>query len=111
METIKSKQEISELFSNGRRFHTPYLTFIVSPSKQHDLSGRVAFIAGKRLGNAVWRNSAKRRMREICRELGGPWDGLDVVFLAKGKITAHSYSRVLEACDEASRRFVGRRGM
>lgn len=110
METIKSSADISNLFSAGRRLKTPYLTLIVGERgksennagmKQHDLEGRVAFIAGKKNGNAVWRNSAKRRMRAICHELGGPWAGYDVIFLAKSSITGASYSKVLNACDRA----------
>ena len=81
METIKSSQEISDLFSRGRRLNTPYLTFIGVPQKQHGLHGRVAFIAGTKLGNAVWRNTAKRRMRALCRELEGPWQSYDVIFI------------------------------
>lgn len=71
---------------------------------QHDLPGRVAFIAGKKLGNAVWRNSAKRRMRALCRDLGGPWPGFDVVFLAKSSLTSATYSKVLNACDKTLQR-------
>lgn len=100
METITSSREISQAFSEGRRIHTRYLTLIVIPAKQHDQKGRVAFIAGKKLGNAVWRNSAKRRMREIARALNAPWVGVDVIFLAKGNITKASYSKVLQACIE-----------
>lgn len=101
METIKSHEDISDLFSSGKRFHTPYLTFIVLPVKQHDPCGRAAFIAGKKLGNAVWRNSAKRRMRAIRGELDGAWMNYDVIFLAKSSIYKASYSKVLKACDEA----------
>ena len=90
LETIKSRGDISDLFSCGKRLHTPYLTFIVLPTKQHGQQGRVAFIAGKKSGNAVWRNSAKRRMRAICHELGGPWAGYDVIFLAKSGIDRKS---------------------
>ena len=104
LETIKSRADISDLFSRGKRLHTPYLTFIVLPAKQHGPSGRVAFVAGKRLGNAVWRNSAKRRMREACRELGGPWAGYDVIFLAKSGLMRCSYSKVLAACDDTLKR-------
>ena len=109
MDTIKSSSEISNLFAVGRRLKTPYLTFIVSDAaekngavrvKQHDRYGRVAFIAGKKLGNAVWRNKAKRRMRALCRDLGGPWEGYDVIFLAKSTLTASNYSKVLKACDK-----------
>lgn len=104
MHTIKSREEISELFSQGRRVHTPYLTLIVLPTKQHDLHGRAAFIAGKKLGNAVWRNKAKRRMRALCYDCGGPWESLDVVFLAKASLTECSYSKVLESCEKAVKR-------
>ncbi len=121
MDTVKSSSEISNLFTSGRRLKTPYLTLIVGERefedevgvKQHGHHGRVAFIAGKKLGNAVWRNAAKRRMRAICRDLGGPWDGYDVIFLAKSSLPDASYSKVLKACEKTVRASVlegGQRG-
>lgn len=110
METITSSAEISQLFSSGKRLKTPYITFIVgeqtsehyrSNDEQHDHHGRVAFIAGKKLGNAVWRNSAKRRLRALCREMGGPWPGKDVVFLARGSLCNVPYQKVLQSCGSA----------
>lgn len=105
MDIIKSSDQISDLFTHGKRVHTSYVTFIVLP-QQHGLTnnscGRVAFVAGKKLGNAVWRNAAKRRMRAVCREIGGPWKGYDVVMLAKGRLVDSSYQKVLSACKEAS---------
>ena len=112
METIKSSAEISQLFATGQRFGTPYLTLIVGPcgkdrmsnDERHGHSGRVAFIAGKKQGNAVWRNQAKRRLRALCRDLGGPWADRDVVFLAKSSLCQASYSKVLKACGSAVER-------
>lgn len=102
LDTIASSADISVLFAQGKRSHTPYLTLIVLRNeKQHDPSGRVAFIAGKKQGNAVWRNAAKRRMSEICRASGGPWKGYDVIFLAKSGIMKADYSKVLAACADA----------
>ena len=97
--TIKSSAEISRLFSQGKRFSTPFLSVLVLEQEhQHDNEpshGRVAFIAGKRLGNAVWRNRAKRRMRAVCTELGGPFPGYDVVFLAKRPVTEAPFADML----------------
>ncbi|WP_296011043.1 ribonuclease P protein component [uncultured Adlercreutzia sp.] len=110
MDTIKSSAEISQLFSSGKRIGTPYLTLIVrecandaaqSDDRRHGPQGRVAFIAGKKLGNAVWRNRAKRRLRAVCHDLGGPWTGYDVIFLAKSPLCQASYSKVLKVCGDA----------
>lgn len=97
--TIKSSTEISYLFSHGKRHATPVGTLIMyRGDTQHGPSGRVAFIAGKKNGNAVWRNSAKRRMRAVCHDLGGPWPELNVLFVANRKTTRAAYGKVLAEC-------------
>lgn len=97
--TVKSSTEIFYLFSHGKRYATPALTLIVYKGKtQHGPSGRVAFVAGKKQGNAVWRNFAKRRMRALCRDLGGPWPDLIVLFVANRKTTQVRYNKMLSAC-------------
>ena len=102
MDTIKSSDEISTLFQQGKRLNTADLTLIVLKSeRQHDHQGRVAFIAGKKLGNAVWRNRAKRRMRALCKEVKGPFPGYDVVFLAKRQINDVPYRDVEKRLREA----------
>jgi ribonuclease P protein component len=98
LETIKSSTEISHIFTHGKRYTASSITLLVQSKARHDQNGRVAFIAGKKLGNAVWRNKAKRRLRAVCRDAGGPWPGYDVVFIAKSSTTEDSYSKVLEAC-------------
>ena len=45
--------------------------------------GRVAFLAGTKLGSAVIRNRTKRLLREAVRAAGGPWPEWDVVVLAR----------------------------
>ena len=97
MKTIKSSSDITNLFENGRRIGTHDLSFIVARNReQHDLDGRVAFIAGKKLGNAVWRNRAKRRMRGLCLALGGPFPGYDVVFLARRTVNESDFDSMLD---------------
>ena len=67
------------------------MTLIVLDA-QHGPSGRVAFIAGKKNGNAVWRNAAKRRMRALCADSGGSISGLDI--LAKRRILQLPYQKL-----------------
>lgn len=100
--TIKSNTDISLLFSQGKKINTPFATVIIMKRigvRDRDRNcGRVAFIAGKKLGSAVWRNSAKRRMRAIVNDLGGPWEGFDIVFVARSSILKAPYRKVKRAC-------------
>ena len=102
MDVIKSNEEISNIFSKGKRASNRFITFIYLDEKEseHDHLGRVAFIAGKRNGNAVWRNAAKRRLRELYRALDGSWKQCDILFVAKSPVLDESYSKVLSACDK-----------
>lgn len=101
MEIIKSNEEISELFKIGKRISNQYVSFIFVKlsSSDHGPCGRVAFIAGKKLGNAVWRNAAKRRMREIYRRVSSSVEDYRILFIAKSSLLSASYSKVLNACE------------
>ncbi len=105
LDTIKSNKEISELFSSGLRKSNRYASFLyiekgrlTKPSYKHDQYGRVAFIAGKKNGNAVWRNSAKRRLREIYRANIDKAEKIDLLLIAKPSIMKDSFHEVLQTC-------------
>lgn len=40
-------------------------------------------------------------MRALAYDFGGPWEGYDVVFLARAPILKASYSKVSKACEKA----------
>lgn len=84
METIKSKRDFEKVFSRGKRFNDPLLRIRMARLDEGD-SPRVAFVAPKRLGNAVWRNRCKRVLREAARECGFPLDGYNVILFATAK--------------------------
>ncbi len=59
---------------------------------------RAGFTATRKIGGAVDRNRAKRRLREAARALlplhGRP--GVDYVFIARGGTTARPWARLLD---------------
>jgi ribonuclease P protein component len=80
METIKSKREFERVFQGGRRYSHPLVRVTVLRGGEH--TGRVAFVAPKRLGNAVFRNRCKRVLREAARSCGLPSAEADVILFA-----------------------------
>lgn len=57
-------------------------------------AGRVAIIAGRRVGGAVQRNRAKRRLRAAVRHVGLP-PGSDMVVTARAGVLAAPYDAIL----------------
>lgn len=61
--------------------------------------GQVAFLAGKKNGNAVWRNSAKRKLRAAWQQRKQEVGRFDIILLAHRNITkqsSHELARVLD---------------
>ena len=63
---VKKNKEIQAIYRGGKSYVTRY--FICYLFRTNDMPIRVAVAAGKKLGNAVIRNSVKRRLREIFRQ-------------------------------------------
>ena len=59
---------------------------------------RIGFTATKRIGGAVERNRAKRRLREAARQLAPlhARPGCDYVFIARGGTVAREWVRLLD---------------
>jgi ribonuclease P protein component len=84
MLTIKSSREIDTVFREAKRAAHPLIIVLVAQTPEgRGRAGRVAFIAGKKLGNAVVRNRSKRVLREAARRCGGPWAGYDALLIAR----------------------------
>ncbi len=98
---IKSKADISEIFSKGTRFNSKNLSIIVlnngNSAEQRDPRGRVVFIAGKRSGSAVERNRAKRVLRAVASEIGLPLAGHDIALVATRHTGSADHAEVVSS--------------
>ncbi len=63
---IKARHEFQIVQTQGRRVATRFVTLLVL-TNQHSVD-RLGLIASRKFGNAVMRNRAKRRLREIFRQ-------------------------------------------
>jgi ribonuclease P protein component len=62
---LRSRREYSPVQERGRRVSTKLLTVLALPNAGP--SDRLGIIASRKFGNAVVRNRAKRRLREVFR--------------------------------------------
>jgi ribonuclease P protein component len=64
---LRSNRDIQIVKQHGRRISTGLFNLLAC--KMDDAPSRVGIIVGKRFGNAVRRNRAKRVFRELVRQL------------------------------------------
>ena len=105
MRTIKSRGDFERVFSRGRRLNDSLLRVRVLPTGGS--AGRVAFVAAKRLGNAVFRNRCKRVLREAARSADLPVPGYDVILFSTAATHDSSPSEVAASL----RRLLGKCGI
>jgi ribonuclease P protein component len=83
----------------GKSYAHPFVVLVKHPNREG--CSRFGISAGRSIGNAVERNRAKRRIREIIRpRITKILDGWDIVFLARNAINQASYIELKTALDE-----------
>lgn len=98
----------------GARVVTPAFILLVRPNQAGET--RMGFTASRKVGNAVARNRARRRLREVARALL-PVEGVaaaDHVFIARAMPAERPYAALLadarQAIGKAKRRLAERAG-
>ena len=88
---IRDTRDFDRIFSDGRRFRGRYLTLVAAAPRHHGVT-RAAFVASRKVGNAVERNRLKRRLREAARRLlVREQDAADFVVVTKPGAAARDY--------------------
>jgi ribonuclease P protein component len=90
---LRHAADFERLWAEGQRFHHHSLLLGISPNGlSHN---RYGFVTGKRIGNAVTRNRARRQLREAVRSLHPKFKaGYDVVFVARPGLSGQPFLHI-----------------
>ncbi|MBQ1821521.1 MAG: ribonuclease P protein component [Clostridia bacterium] len=91
--SLKRHKEFRYTYARGKSQSTPLFALVYAKSRNETV--RVGFSVSKRVGNAVRRNRAKRRMREsLTPMLGRIPGGFNVIFVAKPDVPDAPFSEL-----------------
>jgi ribonuclease P protein component len=96
---LRARGEFTLVQKQGRRVATTYMTVLALPNTLD--CDRLGIIASRKLGGAVTRNRAKRRLREIFRHQQPDMAGargvrpLDLVVIPRRELMAAPYAAVV----------------
>ena len=107
---LRSRAEFVAVQERGRRVASRHMTLLALPNTLG--VDRLGVVASRRLGGAVMRNCAKRRVREMFR-LGGPERAqttrpLDIVVIPRREVTSLVFSELQSEFDAALRKLRAR---
>ena len=92
--TAKKSDHFKYVLSNGIVYKLSFCSIFVVKKWLKDPA--VAYVAGKKLGKAVVRNKAKRRLRELfynhCKGLDNDYD---YIFMAKSQLLTMQWQDIL----------------
>lgn len=95
---LRANRDFVRVRGKGRSWPHPLLVLVALPGPDPAGATRVGVSAGKRVGNAVVRNRAKRRVREAVRaayrDLPPGWD---LVFVIRGPAAEATFPAIAAA--------------
>lgn len=101
-ETIKENRTFRQIYRRGRSAVTPFLVLYCRPNRLG--RNRLGITVSTKLGGAVVRNRARRRLREVYRLAQGDLtQGYDIIAVARGRAVDGPYDRLTKSFYRACR--------
>jgi ribonuclease P protein component len=98
LERLHTSADFNNVLKNGKKLKTVFVNVYVLKRKDNNKIRRLGLITSRKIGKAVIRNTAKRRLREIFRTNKHKLTpGLDIIFILKPQITSIGYSKLKSA--------------
>ncbi|HUB95043.1 MAG TPA: ribonuclease P protein component [Stellaceae bacterium] len=103
---LKKRAEFLHVAGKGRRWTTPGLVLQALPRPAGEGAGsRVGFTASRRVGMAVLRNRARRRLKEAVRRIvPDHWAPGDYVVIARTETARRDFADLVTDLETALRR-------
>jgi ribonuclease P protein component len=101
--SLKRHKEFRYTYARGRAQSAPLCTLVYAKSRNETV--RIGFSVSKRVGNAVQRNRAKRRMRaSVTPFVPCMKGGMNVIFVAKPEVLNAPFSDLTAQMESLIRR-------
>ena len=86
---LRRRAEFTEVYERGMRLRGRFMTCFALPNGLD--APRLGIAASRKIGNAVMRNRAKRRVRELFRA-NKPLKSIDIVFVPRRELVSAAWS-------------------
>jgi ribonuclease P protein component len=110
---LRRRAEFTRVYERGARLHGRFMTCFALPNGLD--SPRLGIAASRKIGTAVTRNKAKRRIRELFRT-NKPLKTIDIVFVPRREMVTAAwpdleadYRAALQRIEKADGRLFSRR--
>lgn len=102
-EVLRGSKNFSAVYKKGKSVGDRYVVIFY---KKNGLSyNRTAFLASKKVGNAVARNRARRLMKESVRQMAPIKEtGYDIIFIARNTANKQKCADVKKSIEAAIKR-------
>ncbi|MCP5110158.1 MAG: ribonuclease P protein component [bacterium] len=96
--SLRGRSDFQRVFRTGSRLRSGGVTVVATPGQPG--APRVGVVAGRRIGGAVARNRAKRRMREALARVRLR-DGVDYIVIASEQVNGAGFGELVDWIDQA----------